>query len=67
MKAALEAMAAQAVNVALAVIFVAVWLGLSAYLDAKPTETDALQADALNLADAVADANQAARGTGSEP
>ena len=60
MKAALEAMAAQALNVALAILLVAVWLGLTAYLDAQPSETDALQATA-DHAEAIAAALATAR------
>lgn len=52
---ALEAVTAQAVNVFLAVIFVAVWLGLGAYLDGKPSETDALQASAAVSNDLAAE------------
>lgn len=41
MKAAFQAMTAQVVNVALAIVFVTVWMGLTAYLRDKPSETDA--------------------------
>jgi hypothetical protein len=64
MKGALEAMAAQVVNVALAVFLIAIVLGLSAYLSGQPTETDALQASSLDLVDALADASRAAGARG---
>lgn len=60
MKAALQAMSAQLVNVALATLLVAVWLGLSAYLD-TPSETDALLASSLDLSDAIQQARVAAK------
>jgi hypothetical protein len=60
-RAALEAIAAQVVNVCLAVLFLAIWLGLGAYLDATPSETDAAQASAQAAADALDDARSRAR------
>lgn len=56
LKAILQAMAAQAVNLAIAIFLVAIVLGLNAWLDGTPTETDALQASALELQDAIAQA-----------
>jgi hypothetical protein len=60
-RAALEAMAAQVVNVALAIVLVTAWLGLGAYLDGKPSETDAAQASASTTYDALNDARHRAR------
>lgn len=59
MKGTLEAMAAQVVNVSLAILFVAIVLGLNAYLDGQPNETGAAQASALDHQDAIADARSA--------
>ncbi|VTU38435.1 hypothetical protein H4CHR_04424 [Variovorax sp. PBS-H4] len=61
MKGALEAMAAQFVNVCLSILAIVVWMGLCAYLDAKPSETDAAQASALTTLDAIDDARVRAR------
>lgn len=41
MKTTLQEIGAQVVNVALVIVLVVVWLGLTAYLEAKPSETDA--------------------------
>jgi hypothetical protein len=60
-KAALHTMADQVVNVALAILLLGVWLGLTAYLDSQPSETDAAQAVADDKAAAVIQAQRAAR------
>jgi hypothetical protein len=61
MKAQLATLKRQAVNVGLTILLIVAWMGLSAYLDAQPSETDALQASALDHADAIADARAAAK------
>lgn len=57
----LQAAGTQAINVVLTILLIAVWLGLTAYLDVKPSDTDALQASADNFNDALRDARIAKR------